>query len=424
MSTNLEGLGLSLLNRLAGAEWPDRWGLRKSLEQAVYRGSKSSYALVSKLARELAQKRAPSQLHGAPRPNDLFDLGISEEQQMVRDTLRRFATEVLRPAALDADETGVVAATVRTKALSLGLLQQALPEEGAERSMVTHMLVAEELARGDMGLAVALLASVSAVNALVRWATPAQKAARLPAFAGDSPPLATVAVNEPTVLFDPKRLATRAQRKGAHWLLTGSKALVPLASHAELLLVAAQTAGEPGVFLVDRQSAGIELVPEGSMGVRAAGLGSLRLDRAPAERLGDETFDYPQFVDLGILAWCALAVGTSQAVLEHVIPYCNDRVAFGEPISHRQAVAFTIADMAIELDAMRLLTSRAVCRADRGLSFQRETYLTRLFVAEKAMQIGTDGVQLLGGHGYTKEEPVERWFRDLRAAGIAYGLHL
>ncbi|MEI7893904.1 MAG: acyl-CoA dehydrogenase family protein, partial [Myxococcales bacterium] len=291
-------------------------------------------------------------------------------------------------------------------------------------SMVTHMLVAEELARGDMGLAVALLASVSAVNALVRWATPAQKTARLPAFAGDSPPLATIAVNEPTVLFDPKRLATRAQRKGAHWLLTGSKALVPLASHAELLLVAAQTAGEPGVFLVDRQSAGIELVPEGSMGVRAAGLGTLRLDRAPAERLGDETFDYPQFVDLGILAWCALAVGTSQAVLEHVIPYCNDRVAFGEPISHRQAVAFTIADMAIELDAMRLLTSRAVCRADRGLSFQRETYLTRLFVAEKAMQIGTDGVQLLGGHGYTKEEPVERWFRDLRAAGIAYGLHL
>ena len=98
-----------------------------------------------------------------------------------------------------------------------------------------------------------------------------------------------------------------------------------------------------------------------------------------------------------------------------MIPYCNDRKAFGEPISNRQGVAFMIADIGIELEGMRLLTWRAASRAELGLPFTREAYLARLFAAEKGMQIGTNGVQLLGGHGFTKEHPVERWYRDLRA---------
>ena len=110
---------------------------------------------------------------------------------------------------------------------------------------------------------------------------------------------------------------------------------------------------------------------------------------------------------------------------DYVVPYCNERQAFGEPISHRQAVAFMIADIAIELDAMRMLTYRAVCRAEQGKPFQRETHLARTLVKDKAMQIGTDGVQLLGGHGFTHEYPVERWYRDLRAIGVVFGgLHL
>ncbi len=142
-------------------------------------------------------------------------------------------------------------------------------------------------------------------------------------------------------------------------------------------------------------------------------------------RLGDDDFNYREFIDLGTLAWCALAIGTAQAVLDYVVPYCNERKAFGEPISHRQAVAFMIADIAIELDAMRMLTYRAVCRAEQGKPFQRETHLARTLVKDKAMQIGTDGVQLLGGHGFTHEYPVERWYRDLRATGVVYGgLHL
>ena len=146
---------------------------------------------------------------------------------------------------------------------------------------------------------------------------------------------------------------------------------------------------------------------------------------AAENRLGNGDFDYRAFVDLGTLAWCSLAIGTCQSVLDYVGPYCNERTAFGEPISHRQAVAFMIADMAIELDAMRMLTYRAVCRAEQGKSFQREAHLARTLVKDKAMKIGTDGVQLLGGHGFTHEYPVERWYRDLRAIGVAFGgLHL
>ena len=108
-------------------------------------------------------------------------------------------------------------------------------------------------------------------------------------------------------------------------------------------------------------------------------------------------------------------------MLDYVIPYVNEREAFGEPISHRQAVAFTVADIAIELEGMRLATLRAASRADQGKAFAREAALARQLCADKGMQIGSDGVQLLGGHGYVKEHPVERWYRDLRATGVMEG---
>src|SRR5581483_9126631 len=130
---------------------------------------------------------------------------------------------------------------------------------------------------------------------------------------------------------------------------------------------------------------------------------------------------YRQAVQLGRLGWCALSVGTGQAVLDYVIPYVNERKAFGEPISQRQAVAFTVSNIGIELESMRLATYRAASRVDQGLPFAREASLARRLCAERGMQIGSDGVQLLGGHGYVKEHPVERWYRDMRAAALMEG---
>jgi alkylation response protein AidB-like acyl-CoA dehydrogenase len=116
-----------------------------------------------------------------------------------------------------------------------------------------------------------------------------------------------------------------------------------------------------------------------------------------------------------------VAVGTAQAVVDYVIPYVNERVAFGEPVSHRQAVAFAVANMATELEGMRLATYRAAARADQGKDFAHATTLARQLCSEKGMAIGSEGVQLLGGHGFVKEHPVERWYRDLRAAGLMEG---
>lgn len=163
------------------------------------------------------------------------------------------------------------------------------------------------------------------------------------------------------------------------------------------------------------------------MGLRPAQLGELVLKdvKLPASaRLGDN-LDYRQFVDHIRLAWCALAVGTTRAALDYVIPYCNERVAFGEPISHRQAVAFMIANIRIESDAMKVLTQRAASRAENGLPYSRETYLAHVLCSDKSMEIGNNSVQLLGGYGFMRDYPVERWYRDLRAVAICYnGIHL
>ena len=132
--------------------------------------------------------------------------------------------------------------------------------------------------------------------------------------------------------------------------------------------------------------------------------------------------DYSDAVRLSRLGWASLAVGTAHAVLDYVIPYVNEREAFGEPIANRQAVAFMVANIATELDGLRLVTWRGASRAEQGLSFAREAALARKLAADKGMQIGLDGVQLLGGHGFTKEHPVERWFRDLRGVGVAEGI--
>jgi alkylation response protein AidB-like acyl-CoA dehydrogenase len=161
------------------------------------------------------------------------------------------------------------------------------------------------------------------------------------------------------------------------------------------------------------------------MGLRAAATGRLHLEGvtvgADALLGGGDPAVLTECVQRARLGWCAIAVGAAQAVLDYAIPYVNERRAFGEPISHRQAVAFAVSDIAIEVEAMRLATYRAAARADAGREFGRDVAIARRLCAEKGMAIGSQGVQLLGGHGYVKEHPVERWYRDLRAAGVMEG---
>ncbi len=429
------GLGLRALNRFAG--WPlvDRLKLRKSSERVIYLASRSGFRTATAVSRQFsgaAKQNKPARLPTS-RGKDLFDLTPSDEQQMLREAVQNFASGELRKAAAAADSACAAPAELLKGAADLGIALMGVPEElggaGNERSAMTNVLVAEAMAHGDMGLAVAALAPSAVSTALVLWGDEAQQAKYLPEFVGEKIPAAALALLEPRPLFDPFALQTRARRSADGYVLNGVKSMVPRAAEAELFIVAAEIEDQgPGLFLIESSTTGLTVEAEPAMGLRAASTGRLILQNvklsAAALLDGGKAETYAECVNLSRLSWCALAVGTSQAVLDYVIPYVNERVAFGEPISHRQSVAFAVANIGIELEGMRLLTYRAASRAEQGKSFTQETALARRLCADKGMQIGNEGVQLLGGHGYVKEHPVERWYRDLRAAALMEGVLL
>jgi alkylation response protein AidB-like acyl-CoA dehydrogenase len=260
-------------------------------------------------------------------------------------------------------------------------------------------------------------------TALSLWGTEAQQSTYLPAFTGDDVPAAALALTEPQPLFDPFDLQTTAVRDGDSFVLNGVKSMVPRGADDELFVIGASLDGEPRLFLVESATDGLEIEAEPSMGLRAAALSRVVLDDVRVGELAPlgDSESYAECVRLSRLAWCALSLGTAQAVLDYVIPYVNEREAFGEPISHRQSVAFMVANIGIELQGMRMVTYKAASRAAAARSFAREVALARRLCAERGMQIGNDGVQLLGGHGFVKEHPVERWYRDLRAIGLMEG---
>jgi alkylation response protein AidB-like acyl-CoA dehydrogenase len=431
---DVTGLGLALLNRLAGAPLLHRLGLREPVRAAVFQATRAGFrtaAAAGRVFQAVPRPGGPPARPPAAARRDLLDLTPTDDQRMIVDAVGEFAAEQLRPRAADADAACQTPADVFDRAAELGIPLLGVPEElggvGTERSATTGVLVAEAMAHGDMGLAVACLAPSAVSTALALWGDADQQATYLPAFVGDNAPAAALAVLEPHPLFDPFQLRTKASRTATGFVVDGVKSLVPRACAGELFVVAADLEGRgPALFVVESSAAGLSVEADPSMGLRAAAMGRLVLDgvRLPERSLLTSGAGYADCVRLARLGWCALAVGTARAVLDYVIPYVNDRVAFGEPVSHRQGVAFKVADIGIELEGMRLVTYRAASRADQGLPYAREVALARTLCVAKGMAIGSDGVQLLGGHGYVKEHPVERWYRDLRAVGVAEGVVL
>lgn len=427
MANKAQGLGLALITKIAGSELIDQFKLRKIIEKSLYQGSKIGFKTLSttqkifKSDQKNPKQRLPNQ------EKSLFDLNLTEEQQMTADAMGQFAAEVLYPLAHDADHHEKFPQALWQHVTDLGLNFYALPEQfggvTAEKNITSNVLIAEQLAKGDFSLTAGLLSTFSVINAITQWGSEKVQSQYLSGFAEDSEIQATFAVQEATPAFNPFKLKTKATAQNGRYLIEGEKSLVVLGENADVILVSAELNGSPDLFIVNRDDTiGFKKSP--SMGLKATEAVTLSFNNTPAQRLGDEDFNYTDFLDLGNLMWCAMAIGTCEAVKAYCIQYANERVAFGEPISHRQSVAFMIADMAIEIEAMRMLVLNASSRAEAGKSFHREAYLARILCAEKSMKIGTDGVQLLGGHGFTKEHPVERWYRDLRATAILHsGLH-
>jgi alkylation response protein AidB-like acyl-CoA dehydrogenase len=424
-------VGLRAINRLASSELIDRVGLREPAQRLLFNGSRTTVRMAGGAGRTFTavQRLTAPARQPRVRVTDRFDLTPTDEQQMLVESVKDFATDRLRPAASEADAACAAPPELLTQASELGLTMVGVPEElgGAlqERSALTSVLMAEALAYGDMGIALAALAPAGVATALSLWGDAEQQATYLHEFVGEAPPAAAVAIAEPRALFDPLSPRARATRDAGGYVLEGIKSMVPRAADAELFIVGASLDDRPALFLVEAGTRGLSISPEPGMGVRAGATGTLHLSGAslPTGALlgeGDPNV-YRDAVSLGRLGWAALAAGTGQALLDYVQGYVNERVAFGEPISNRQAVAFTVANMAIELDGLRLVTYRAAGLVDRGEPFAGEVALARSLCRRHAAQIGSDGVQLLGGHGYTKEHPVERWYRDLRATGQMEG---
>jgi alkylation response protein AidB-like acyl-CoA dehydrogenase len=428
------GFGLRQLNRLAGSDLLDRIRIRKQVERALFQGTKNGFRSASAAGRtfKAAQQLGKPARQKRSKSKGLFDLSPDDEQQMFQEAGRAFAADKIRPAALKADGDRETPQELLAETTELGVNMLGVPEELGgvmhEQSAVTCVLIGEALAHGDLGIAYAALAPGAVATAIGLWGSAEQEATYLPAFTGEDVPAAALAILEPRPLFDPLKLETTAKKKGDEWVLSGAKSLIARATECELFVIAAEAEGiGPALFIVESGAKGLTIEDEPAMGLRPAATGRLLIDKVkvPASALLGEgeakPKDYAACVNRARIAWCGLATGTAQAVLDYVIPYVNDRQAFGEPISNRQGVAFAVSDIGIESAGMRLSTYRAASRADRGESFAREAAIARRLCAQKGMEIGSQGVQLLGGHGFVKEHPVERWYRDLRAAGVMEG---
>jgi len=368
----------------------------------------------------------------------MISFGLTDEQELVRNTLREFAADVLRPAAREADENSRLPEGLLDQAWELGLTNTQLPAViggGDEpRSPITNALVLEELGCGDAALGLAVAQPSLFAFAVADLGTPEQKKRWLPLFTGPRFPAASVAWMEPSPVFDALALQTQAEPKHGSFVLSGKKRCVLLGDRAEHFLVIARNAqsaktgfGALDAFVVPKGAKGLTVTEtEKNLGLRGLPTAGLVLDRvevAAADRLGgEEGIDARRLLALSRTGGAAVLLGLARGVMEYAIPYAKDRVAFDEAIAQKQAIAFILSDMQVETDALRWLVWKAASFLEQGLDATRESVLAWTTAAEQAMKIADNGVQVLGGHGFIREHPVEMWYRHARTLSVLEGV--
>jgi alkylation response protein AidB-like acyl-CoA dehydrogenase len=366
---------------------------------------------------------------------EVFD--FTDEQREIREVCRDFAAREIRPIAPEVDEADTeMPWEVWYKAAGLGLTSFMLPSEYGGAGLtdcLTGCLVQEELCYGCSGIGNLITSGGFFAEPILVLGSEEQKRRWIEPLAGDRPPLGALATTEPASGSDAASIQTVAERKGEGYVLRGQKTWISNGGLAEYYVVFATIApgtGARGVtaFVVERGDGGVTFGPPmKKMGQRAILNAEMFLEdvEVPADRrLGEEGEGFSglmQTFDRSRITLGAAATGLARAALEYAVEYAKTREQFGKPIGEHQAVAFRLADMATRVDAARLLVWRAARLVDAGQEVAKEAAMAKLFASETAMWCTWAAVQTLGGWGYSREYPVEKWMRDAKLEEIEEG---
>jgi len=351
----------------------------------------------------------------------------SEEQQLIRDTVASFARDQIRPAAREADESGRIPDALIQQAWEIGLVQNGIPEAhggyGDERSSITSALVCEELGWADLSIALHVLAPRLLAYPVIELGSAAQQQQILPLYTGDKFVAGAAALLEPRFNFDAADLATTATRTGNDFVLNGTKCYVPLAAEAPYTLVYARSDDGLAAYVVPRETPGFNVGErEQNMGIKGLATYEIQLTECTVPASARISGDFGPLFNRSRIALSSLAVGVARAAFEYARDYAKERRAFGVAIAQKQAIAFMLAEMAIEIDASRLLNWEAAWKLDRGEDATREACLARNYAANMALKVTDNAVQVLGGHGYIRDHLVELFLRNGRGFGVFDGL--
>jgi len=362
-------------------------------------------------------------------------LALSDDEQMLRGTIRRFAEDEVLPNELERDKKTEFHSDLMKKLAELGLLGIPVPEEfgGAGMSTMCYVLTVEEIAKVSGSLALTLAAHTSlGTMPIVDFGSDEQKRTFVPPLArGDY--LGAFGLTEPGAGSDSGATKTSATREGDEYVLSGQKAWITNAGEAGSFVVTARTSagrGTEGIsaFIVKRDTAGFSIgKPEKKLGLHSSDSRPIYFDhcRVPAnQRLGPEGEGFKYFMrtlDRGRIIIGSMALGLAEGALARALQYAKERKTFGREIANHQAVAFKLADMATGIEAARHLIYHAARRKDAGLPFAREAAMAKLFASEMAMRVTSDAIQIHGGYGFTREYHVERMYRDAKLCTIGEG---
>ncbi|MDR1961616.1 MAG: acyl-CoA dehydrogenase family protein [Gracilibacteraceae bacterium] len=363
----------------------------------------------------------------------MYDMTLTQEEQLMIQSVREFAETVIKPAAKKADETGEFPWDVINKGVELGLHALPVPEEhgGPGLSSVMTAVIAEEMSKACAGIGTTLGATGLSCYPVVIAGNEAQKKLFFDFIMGGK--MGAFCLTEPNAGSDSGSVATTAVRDGDEYVLNGSKTFITNGGVASVYTVFATVDRAKGLkglsaFIVERDRAGVAVgKEENKMGIRASNTTDVIFEnvRIPADHLlgkeGDGFKIAMLTLDKSRPSVGAQAVGICQAALDACVVYVNERKQFGKPIAANQAIQFMLADMAIQTEAARWLVRRAAYLQDAGQPFSKEAAMAKTFAGDTAMKVTTDAVQIFGGYGYSRDYPIEKLMRDAKIMQIFEG---